>query len=799
MNASTTSEQVACYHCGEPCFTTSIATDNHLFCCEGCKLVYQLLQQNGLTEYYNLNTSPGQNQQETARKDKFSFLEQPEIQQQLISFTDQQQTYITFYLPQIHCSSCLYLLENMHKLRKGIHSVSVNFTRREANIVFDHNEITLREVADLLARIGYEPNISLHNLQRQKPRVAKHMIYRLGIAGFCFANIMLLSFPEYLGLASAEQSLQGFFRGLNVLLALPVFFYCAYPFFSSGWKGLQNRFLNIDAPIALAILVTFGRSLYEVFTGTGAGYFDSMSGIVFFMLAGRVMQDKTYQHLSFDRDFTSYFPVAVTVLKEQKEVATALPDIKTGDTLLIHHGELIPADGFITRGKAMIDYSFVTGESIPIEKETGEMVYAGGKQTGGSIEMLVMKEVAQSYLTKLWSKDELKNNAEEKSQSFLHIISRYFTWIVFSIALVAGIYWWIEDSSRIWNAVTAVLIVACPCALLLSGTFTNGNILRILARNGLYLRSAQAIEDIAQTTHIVFDKTGTLTTTRQQDVQYTGVPLMLPQQVAIAALATQSTHPLSKALVKYLFSSSTATVTQFTEVPGMGISGVVNGLTISLGSMQFVAGFSTEVHDNASSIYVSIEKELFGRFTIRPQYRHFIPELAQSLTPQYRLSVVSGDNAAEHTTLQKLLGSNTVLKFRQHPEDKLHFIQSLQANGEHVMMIGDGLNDAGALKQSNAGIALAEDTNNFTPASDAIMAAEKLESLQAFIRLCKANKHIILTSFVVSILYNIAGLFFAVQGLLSPMVAAILMPASSLSILLLTYGCSNVIAKRLRL
>lgn len=359
-------------------------------------MVYQLLDQSGLCDYYNLNEMPGVTQRIPVRKDKFAFLEDSSIQQKLISFKNDQQTNVSFYLPQIHCSSCLYLLEHLHHLDEGIISSVVNFTRKEVDIVFS-NSLSLRKVAELLTGIGYEPYISLQNMQQHKPRTNKQLVYRLGVAGFCFGNIMLLSFPEYLGLEDAEQTI---FRTLNVILSLPVFFYSSYPFFESGFKALQNKFLNIDAPIALAILVTFVRSLYEVFTGTGGGYFDSMSGIVFFMLAGRVLQDKTWQQLSFERDFTSYFPIAAVKIENGQEVPVPLPDIKVGDTLLIHSQELIPADGICTRGKACIDYSFVTGESLPVNKDMGEMVYAGGKQTGGAIEILVMKEVTQSYLTR---------------------------------------------------------------------------------------------------------------------------------------------------------------------------------------------------------------------------------------------------------------------------------------------------------------------------------------------------------------------------------------------------------------
>jgi Cu+-exporting ATPase len=786
-----------CFHCGEVCPTAGITAENNHFCCEGCKMVYQLLNKSGLCDYYALNENPGLNQRITVRKDKFAFLEDEAIQRQLITFSNEQQTHITFYLPQIHCSSCLYLLENLHRLQPAVISASVNFTRKEVSIIYNHNNLSLQKLAELLTSIGYEPYISLQNLQNHKPGAKKSLIYQMGVAGFCFANIMLLSFPEYLGLEAADMQLQGIFRWLNVLLALPVFFYSAWPFYESGWKGLRHKFLNIDAPIALAIIVTFSRSLYEVISGTGAGYFDSMAGIVFFMLVGRVLQDKTYQQLSFERDFTSYFPVAATLVKDGTEVPVPLPDIKAGDTLLIHSNELIPADGICTRGKACIDYSFVTGESLPVNKEMGEMVYAGGKQTGSAIEILVIKEVAQSYLTRLWSADAFKKNNEAGSVSFVHLLSRYFTYILFAIAASAAAYWAFTDSTKVWNVITAVLIVACPCALLLSNTFTNGNILRILGRNKLYMRNAQAIEDMAGITHIVFDKTGTLTTTSQQEIVYEGLELNKRQQLAIASLAAQSGHPLSRALVTYFGNKKRLPIEEFREIPGQGIEGMVGNDWISLGSQRFVAG-ATGATDHSTGVFVAIDDKVYGHFSLRNHFRESAAPLIKTLSSRYRLSVLSGDNPTERSTLQQMMGDEAILLFNQQPADKLQYIKKLQEQGERVMMIGDGLNDAGALKQSNVGIALTEDCNNFTPASDAIMDAGQLSALYQFIRLCKANKQIVIASFILSIVYNIVGLSFAVQGLLSPLIAAILMPASSLSILLVTFGSSNIAAKFFR-
>jgi len=797
MVTSTAPDILVCTHCGEPCNTDKIGYDAHTFCCEGCKMVYQLLNQNGLCEYYNLNENPGITQRSIPRKNKFAFLDEENIRRRLVSFSDSTQTHVTFYLPQMHCSSCLYLLENLSRLNKSIISSNVHFTRKEVTIVFDHQSAQLRDIAELLTSIGYEPHISLNDLKEHRPKVQKSLLYQLGIAGFCFANIMLLSFPEYFGIEPSEKNLQSVFRWLNFVLALPVFLFSALPFYESGWKGLKHRFLNIDAPIALAVIVTFMRSAYEVITGTGAGYFDSMSGIVFFMLIGRVLQDRTYQHLSFERDFTSYFPIAVSVVKGETEIPTALPDIIVGDTLKIHNEELIPADGILTRGQAYIDYSFVTGESIPVRKNVGEIVYAGGKQTGAMIEILVIKEVAQSYLTGLWSRDEFKKSPVKKQVSFVHLLSRYFTYIVFVIAAVSGIYWYFKDPTVVWNVITAVLIVACPCALLLSNTFTNGNILRILSRNKLYLRNAETIETIAEVDHIVFDKTGTLTDSKIHDVDYSGESLTPSQQRLVGALAAQSNHPLSKAVSSHLGIQNLPPVKGYKEIAGKGIEGFVDGELVTLGSEQFITGRNHSAE--GSTVFVAIENKTYGYFKICNHFRESIPALINSLGYTHKISVISGDNASSRIYLNRIVPVNAELLFDQKPENKLEYIKKLQASGKKVMMVGDGLNDAGALKQSDVGIAVTEDSNSFTPASDGIMAAAKLNRLKEFIDLCVSNRRIVMASFVLSIVYNIIGIFFAVQGALTPMVAAILMPSSSLSILLITFGTSNLLARMRRM
>jgi Cu+-exporting ATPase len=329
----------------------------------------------------------------------------------------------------------------------------------------------------LLAFVGYEPMIHLGgNDWQKKKKVNRKQLYKIGIAGFCFSNIMMLSFPEYLSDQVVDLgNLRPFFIYLNLLLSLPVLFYSASDFFISAYTGLRQKWLNIDTPIALAITVTFGRSLYEILTQTGSGYLDSMSGIVFFMLIGRWFQDKSYDSFAFDRDYTSFFPLGVTVIKEGKEINLSLNEIIKGDTLLVRTGEMIPADAILKDGVALVDYSFVSGENAPIAFEAGALLYAGGVQKGRSIHVEVVKPVGHSYITELWNSPILKQG-KNVTQSFVHPWSQYFTYVLFLIAFFTGIYWWMVDTSKILPAVSAVLIVACPCSLLLTVTFTYGTL-----------------------------------------------------------------------------------------------------------------------------------------------------------------------------------------------------------------------------------------------------------------------------------------------------------------------------------
>jgi P-type Cu+ transporter len=732
---------------------------------------------------------------------RFAYLEDETIISQLIQFRSQEQMNVTFSLPQMHCSSCIFLLENLHRIEPGITKSQAHFERKEVFVSFNPGIISLRKVVELLAFIGYEPAISLNDTTVPKKRSFNHLkIAELGVAGFCFANVMMLSFPEYFSGGEIEQQgLKETFSWIIFTLSLPVLFFSARSIFISGWKGLRQGIVNIDAPIALAIIITFGRSYYEIITGTGAGYLDSGTGIIFFMLIGRWFQNKTYDAISFDRQYKSYFPLGVTVLRDHKEENIPATLLQKGEIIIIRNEEMIPSDAVLLEGNAYIDYSFVSGENIPLSKAVGEVLFAGGKQKGGAIKLKVVKEPSQSYITQLWNNDVF-GKVKNREQSFIHPWSRYFTAVLLSIAALAAICWWVADPSKILPVVTAVLIVACPCSLLLSATFTFGNMMRIFGRNKLYLKNASVIESMAKVQHIVFDKTGTITQTGDASVLYRGKELSKTEEEWICSAAMQSSHTLSSSLAGHLRTQDfnrAPVMRHFSETAGSGLVAEMEGARVVLGAAAFVDAAQQHPAQTSSCVYVKINDSYKGFYEIGNSYRPGIKPLITKLQlSKFNLHVLSGDNDAERNNLKQIFCPRAPLLFNVTPQEKLSYIKELQQKNQNVLMVGDGLNDAGALMQADTGIAVSDDAARFSPACDAIMDGSALSKLSCFISYAKAGKDIVMACFVLSILYNIVGVSFAVQGKLAPIVAAILMPASSISIVLLVTLLTSWVAKR---
>ncbi len=781
-----------CVHCGEDCGKNPVMFDGKPFCCHGCKTVYQLLHEKDMKQYYEFEKLPGIKVETEAHEQKYAFLDLDSVKEKLIEFSDGEIAKVTLHIPSIHCASCIWLLENLHTLNENIQHSFVNFPRKEVSINFLEKKISLRQVVELLAAIHYIPELNLEKLENNsaKPTQDKSLLMKIGVAGFAFMNIMVYNLPEYFqGAEIVPLRYRHLFGWLSVALSIPVIVYCASDYFRSAYKGLKHRFMSVDILVATGIITLFLQSLYDIITGTGIGYLDSLSGLVFFLLLGKWYQGKTYEALSFERDYKSYFPIAITLIENGKEKIVEVKDVKPGDRLLIRNQEIVPVDSVLLKGKALIDYSFVTGESMPVEKNVGDKILAGGKQIGDYLEMEAVKDVDNSYLTKLWSRDIFTKDNGEHIQSITDKVSKHFTLAILSIALAAGIYWYVSAglATAVW-VISSILIVACPCALALSAPFAFGNMLRNFGYDHFYLKNARVLEDMTHIDTIVFDKTGTITEQSKYKVHPLRNNLTEEEKRIVRAMAKASNHPLSRLLYQQFSDEKELAVENLLEITGKGIIANYQGNEYRLGSASFV---KTENTDARTKVFFAVNGEVRETFVFEAGFRKAIKEVLEQLSRKYKLVILSGDNNHEEKELRKLLPDGTELYFNQSVHDKTDFIERLQASGQRVLMMGDGLNDAGALRQSNVGIAISEDTNVFTPSSDIIMKASRFSKLPLYLRYAQRTKQIIYMSFALAIAYNIVGLGFAVTGMLNPIIAAILMPLSSISIVVFVTFMTN--------
>ena len=780
----------ACYHCGQPCDEILWENDK-AFCCQGCKAVFEILNSNDLCEYYALENNPG-NRTEAHDNNAFAYLDEWDIRKKVLTFDSENFASATLYIPAIHCISCIWLLENLYKLRKGILKSRVNFARKSVDIEFNPSEISLSAVADTLARVGYAPQISLSTEGNTAKHVDHKPVLKLGIAGFCFGNIMLFSFPEYLGLDYADRDLMRVFSYLNLALSIPVFFYSGFDYVRNAWRSFTERRINIDVPIAAGLIALFCRSTYDIVTATGPGYLDSLAGLVFFLLIGRWFQSKTYESLSFDRDYSSYFPLAVNRLRKGRWKPVVIYELKRGDTISIRNMEIVPADSILSGESAFIDYSFVTGEARPVKAKKGDLIYAGGRVIGTPATLVVEKHTSQSQLTSLWNNEAFTKTNESRYKSVIDKAARRFTWVVLLIAFGTFIYWYQHDASQVWLVITAVLMVACPCALALTVPFTYGSMLRVFGRNKLYLKNSDVIERMASINHVVFDKTGTITHGENPEVTFYG--FLNPKEMRMVKTLTGfSTHPLSMIISKNIEVSASETVTSFKELPGKGIQGTISGVEIKIGSAAFV-GAEMCTPSSVASVFVSINGDVAGYYTVRNSIRNGLDTMLGRIGSK-KLSLISGDNDSEKPLMKSVFTRATTMLFNQSPHDKLSYIKNLQNHCEKVLMVGDGLNDAGALKQSDVGLSVTDNTSVFTPACDGILLGEKLPVLDKYLKLARASSVILKIAFALSFFYNAIALSFAITGNLTPLVAAILMPISSISVVGFSTAAVNFVAK----
>lgn len=789
------SDSLICKHCSSECPDNSIFIGENLFCCNGCKMVFEILTDNNLTNFYDIEGGKGSFKTETVNEDEFSFLDNLEICEKLKTYHINGNSKVVFRLPQIHCSACIWLLENLPKLKEGILKSEVNFPNKEVDIIYNESEVNLRSIVELLATLGYRPKFDMGSLDGKKQKNPNRALYiKLGIAGFSFGNLMMLAFPEYLaGSEIIEPSIKALINWLNLLFIVPLL-YAGSDYLKSAYYGLKTKIFNVDIPISIGIIALAVRSVIDISLGSSQGYIDSLGGLLFFLLIGKTFQQKTYNLLSFDRDFKSYFPLsALRKSGENLNNHISLKEINIGDMLIIRNNEIVPTDSILESDRAMIDYSFVTGESTPITIGKYEKVYAGGKSLGKAIEVIATERFDQSYLTKLWNNEAFDKLTQKGISRLSNLVARNFSIVVLFIATISFILWLPVSLTKSFDILTSILIIACPCALALTLPFTYGTTMRVFGRNNFFLKSDTVVESLSKIDTIVFDKTGTLTKISGTDVIYKGKNFEEYSNM-VKATVSNSTHPISMLIHNSLQSYDKLPDMKFEEYVGKGIQSEYKDIVIKVGSSKWLAPSSNLPNENVAVL--EINGEVYGAFYNQSEFRENSFDILNELHSQgYGLSIVSGDNEKDEEIIKGRIASDTVTLFNKLPDEKLDYIDQLQKNKKVVAMIGDGLNDAGALAKADVGIAIAEKSNTFTPGSDAILLGEKIKNLPKFISMSKSAIRVAYFSIGISFLYNIIGISLAARGYLSPVVAAILMPISSISVIVFTVLAVQLLAK----
>ena len=784
LDASAPARTAICLHCGDDCGTSPVVTGRGAFCCAGCSAVHDLIESHGLAGFYACEVPAGISQRRrTAHQADYSVLDDTVAASRLIEWRRDGHTCAQFSVPTMHCASCVWLLEQLWRVVPGVERSEVDMLHRRVQVEFDDQSTSLRHIAERLSALGYPPVVDAEHAVGDLPVSRRALYLRIAVAGFAFGNVMLFSIPRYLNGAPLDPSFQRLFNTLNLVFALPVLLYSAAPYFESAWQAARARVMTLDVPVALGLAVLFSRSIADITSGKGEGFFDSFSGLVFFLLIGRLFQQKTFEQIAFDRTVRSFLPLSIRVQRGDATTLTPIDQVVVDDELLVRPQEVVPADAILLDRTGTLDYAFTTGESVPVNVAAGDPVAAGGRVLDRALRLRVVRPVSHSRLAALWN-----NPAFSHSRPYwLAEVSARFGWWFTLAALFlafAGAAWWWPDAAKAASVATAVLIIACPCALTLAAPITLGTAMGALGRAGCYLKHPAVILDLSRVNAVAFDKTGTLTVSGA-DAAAECEEMSIRDRDLVSRLAAESVHPVSRALAGR--GPITGTVANVREIAGLGVAAEIDGHQVALGSAAFIGRqIGRPLAARRHGTWAAVDGALAGWIEIDDRRRPGIDATVRALSNHVDTVLLSGDQVGEASAWASLFGRR--LRFGMSPEDKLAEVHERQARGQRVLMVGDGLNDAGALHAADVGMAVSDDTACLVPSCDAVVRGDHVVDLPAILAYARRARGVIVLCFAISIVYNVLGLSLALAGRLTPLATAILMPISSLTVVGLSVG-----------
>ena len=807
MTQSSHSVTGGCFHCGLPIpdgvtFHARLDDAERDFCCFGCQSVCGAIFEAGLQGYYQ-RTPEG-----------VLLAPPPELPKdiEIYDFDEVQQEFTTcsgdirdihLLVEGIHCAACVWLIERGLQRTPGVQSADVNLAAKRLHLRWDNSRSKLSDLIRALAKIGYaavpyDPESAEGVIQKSN----RAMLYRLFFAGFAMMNMLWISIALYSG--ADRDEFRQFFHWIGLALATPTLLYAGYPFYRGAFGGLRGGHLTMDMPIAIGLTVTYIYSLYVTVTYSLVGevYFDTVTNLIFVILIGRYLEGMfRHQAVSATKRLMELQPRVAIVMRDGAEQMTPIRGVKLGDHVLVKPGYKVPVDGVVLEGHSAVDESMLSGESAPQGKSAGAQVFAGTVNTNGALLVEVRTQLQDTTLSKIIRLVEEAQSSKAPIQRLADTIVPWFVLVTLICATITFFIWNSHDFEMALMAATSVLIITCPCALGMATPMSIAVASGLGAKHGILVKNGLVLETLSKVTHFVFDKTGTLTEGKMSVAQLfiaTGEDETEILRHA-AAVERYSEHSVAKAIVaetearQLLHRDMPAS--DFHVTPGLGVEAKVGGQMVLLGSAEWLIGQGVmpdaelqakalELETKAiSCVYMALEGRHVAIFALTDKLRKDAQQLISELRAAgIILTLLSGDRRPVAEAVARQLGGMEVIA-EVLPQDKDQVIQRLQRSGGVVAMVGDGINDAPALIRADVGIALGSGTDVSVESADIVLMYNELDKVRQATQLSRRTLLTIKQNIGLSFVYNAIMVPLAMMAKVSPLVAAISMPISSLIVI----------------
>jgi len=781
----------ACWHCGEALptgeqFSATVSGQSHPVCCIGCRAAAEWIDQLGLADYYRLRSEPAL--RPAASPNDAASWQHAELDRHLVRELDGGKQEAIMLIDGVRCAACVWLIERALGVVPGVESVQVNAVARRARVTWEPARCSLANIIEALQRAGYRAlPLDARAFADSRRAESRSALKRLIVAGFGAMQAMMFASALYFGVFDANDAgTRDLFRWFGLMVSSPVVLYSAQPFFAGAMRALRARRLAMDVPVALAIAIIYGASIFESLRGGHEVYFDSVSMFVFFLLLGRHLEMRARHRAG---DLTDALAKLTPAYADRVAADGSIERISAsalagGDRVRIASGAVVPADGILLGNPCRVDESMLSGESAAVTKRAQDPLVAGSVVLSGPADMQVQRVGADTVLAAIVAlvsraQSERPRLALSGERAAARFVAR-----VLVLASLTAIGWSVVDPSRAFAATLAVLVVSCPCAFALAVPAALTRSLALLARQGVLVVHADAIEKLAMATHAVFDKTGTLSEPKME-IHHVDARFVKNDALALAAaLARNSHHPVARAIAQAAAGVPAAQVGQIEEVAGSGVRGTFAAHDLRLGHAAFALPAHAPEPSLADAVVLADETGVIAEFHMSEQERSGARAAISALACLgVSVEIASGDAEARVEAMARTLGVDHH-HARQTPADKLDRLNALRANAACVIAVGDGINDAPVLAGADVAVAMGNGSDLAQASSDIVLSATDLTALPRAIALARETMTVLRRNQRWALAYNLLAIPFAALGFVPPWLAALGMSLSSLVVVL---------------